>query len=369
MSTKFRPITHIITGTAPANPWPPTGSYLLCARLYTNTFLDHITLNTVSWYYDGGSSPTYADANCTQQLSNLSRWNDSTANTVLQTIGQNEYGTYVDIFTDSSNPSETAIQFCIILGNDRQQTITDDSWKITRVEVFKVGMTNGVYRTNDNPSKGQWFRNNNSTAWTEFPLIPSSSTKFKPLSVFEVQPAPTIPVVLMPDGKYWTSIDLDIDDGLGEIFKYDNIVINGYTYNNQYFYSPASAKRVAASIPGYHLPTIEEWRNLANSISSSVTTVSNKLRSNYGWIYGNNGTDDYGFTVLPIGNMNRAYTGNASDIETKGQRTCYWCYDDKSVGARHDCVRIRYNNYGIQFTDESSLPQYYFCFKVRLIKD
>ena len=365
MSTIIRPITHIITGTAPANPWPPTGSYLLCARLYTNTFLDHITLNTVSWYYEGGSSPTFADANCTQRLANLSSWNDSTANTVLQTIGQNEYGTYVDIFTDSSKASETAIQFCIILGNDRQQTITDDSWKITRVEVFKVGMTNGIYRTNDSPSKGQWFRNNNSTAWTEFPLTPSSSTKFRPLSVFEVQPDPTLPVVLMPDGKYWTSIDLDIDDGLGEIFKYDNIVINGYTYNNQYFYSHTAAKRVAASIPGYHLPTIEEWRTLANSISSNYTTVSTKLRSNYGW-YITNGTDDYGFTVLPVGNMNKAYTGSSSDLESKGNRTCYWCYDDKAVSDRHDCVRI-YRQ--LEFSTESSIPQYYFCFKVRLVKD
>lgn len=367
MSTKFRPITHIITGTAPVNPWPPTGSYLLCARLYTNTFLDHITLNTVSWYYDGGSSPTFADANCTQQLYNLSSWNDSTANTVLQTIGQNEYGTYVDIFTDDSMSSETATQFCIILGNDRVQTITDDSWKITRVEVYKLGMTNGIYRTNDSPSKGQWFRNNNSDAWTEFTLTPSAGAKFRPLSVIEVQPDPTIPVVLMPDDKYWTSTDLDIDDGLGEIFKYDNLVINGYTYNNQYFYSPASAKRVAASIPGYHLPTIEEWRTLANSISSTTySTVSTKLRSNYGWNY-NNGTDDYGFTVLPVGNMNKAYTGSSSDLESKGNRTCYWCYDDDAVSARHDCVRI--NPSTIEFGDEYSMPNYYFCFKVRLIKD
>lgn len=215
----------------------------------------------------------------------------------------------------------------------------------------------------------QWNNSVLSQTVADFITGYDASTKFRPLSVFEVQPAPTIPVVLMPDGKYWSSIDLDIDDGLGEIFKYDNLVINGYTYNNQYFYSPASAKRVAASIPGYHLPTIEEWRNLANSISSSVTTVSNKLRSNYGWGGGNNGTDDYGFTVLPVGNMNKAYTGNASDIESKGSRTCYWCYDNKAVRARHDCVRIWNNNYGIQFADESSIPQYYFCFKVRLVKD
>lgn len=188
MSTKFRPITHIITRSDPVNPWPPTGSYLLCARLYTNTFLDHITVNTVSWNYDGGSSPTYSDANCTQVLNYLSGWDDGTVNTVLQTTGQNEYGTYVDIFTDNSRSSESAVDFCVILGNDRRQTITDDSWKITRVEVFKVGMTNGIYRVNNSPYKGQWFRNRND--WTEFPLTPQSSTIFRPISIFENIPLP-----------------------------------------------------------------------------------------------------------------------------------------------------------------------------------
>ena len=189
MPTKFRPITHIITGTAPVNPWPPTGSYTLCARLYTNTFLDHITLNTVSWNFDSRSSGTYSDPNCNNYLSNLSSWNDYSANTVLQTTGQNEYGTYVDIFTDVDNQGEeNAVDFCVILGNDRVETIVDDSWKITRVEVFKVGMSNGIYRVNNNPSKGQWFRNRND--WTEFPITPSSSTIFRPITIFENIPDP-----------------------------------------------------------------------------------------------------------------------------------------------------------------------------------
>ena len=61
------------------------------------------------------------------------------------------------------------------------------------------------------------------------------------------------------------------------------------------------------------------------------------------------------------------YTGSQIDLEQVGYRTCYWCYDDKAVTARHDCVRI-YPMY-IELTNESSLPVYPFCFKVRLIKD
>lgn len=315
MSTKFRPITHIITGTGPVNPWPPTGSYLLCARLYTNTFLDHITLNTVSWSFDSGSSPTYADANCTQQLYDLSSWNDSSPNTVLQTIGQNEYGTYVDIFTDGVGAwgDESATDFCIILGNDNVQTITDDSWKITRVEVYKVGMTNGIYRTNNSPYKGEWFRDD-SSAWTEFPLTPSSSTKFRPLSVFEVQPEPTISVVLMPDGKYWTDSNLTIDDGGEGIWHVDDVSANGYNFGTQYYYTLNAVKRVVSNISGYHLPSEQEWQDLMSSIGGIWGGSS--LKSTYGWD-DKNGNDTYNFKVLPITpyNIAQGYKGAGFDTQ------------------------------------------------------
>lgn len=191
----------------------------------------------------------------------------------------------------------------------------------------------------------------------------------RPIGVFDVQPdppPPTIPVVLMPDGKYWTSVDLDIDDGQGEIFRYDNVTINEYNFGTQYYYSHTAAKRVAANIPGYHLPTQEEWRTLFNSISTyDEYGVSYELRSNYGW-YGN-GSDNYGFTVLPIGNENNEYTGSLTDLEMLGSRTSYWCYDDKAVNERHDCVNLW--TWGLGIGDEYSLPVYAFCFKVRLIKD
>lgn len=139
-----------------APPFPPAqGNYTNVARLYTSSNLDHITLNTVSWYYDGGSPLTYSDSNCTNELTYLSEWNDFSPNTVLPTIGQNEYGTYVDIFTNSL---QNYYDFCVILGNDRVTEITDDSWMITRVEVYAINDVNCYYRINNSPEKGQWFR-------------------------------------------------------------------------------------------------------------------------------------------------------------------------------------------------------------------
>lgn len=152
----FKPLTIMaVKPTPPAPIWPPVGTYALCARLYTDSNLDHITVNTISWAYDWGSSTTYADSNCTQELTDLSAWDDSTPNTILPTIGQSQYGTYVDIFTD--NNSMTQINFCAILANDNVQQVIDNSWRITRVEVYKVGDVT-VYKNNPIPSKGQWFR-------------------------------------------------------------------------------------------------------------------------------------------------------------------------------------------------------------------
>lgn len=191
----------------------------------------------------------------------------------------------------------------------------------------------------------------------------------KPLTIMAVKPtppAPTIPVVLMPDGKYWTSVDLAIDDGQGEVFVYNDVTVDDYyNFGTQYYYSHTAAKRVASNIPGYHLPTVDEWISLFNSVSSHNYEVSTKLRSTYGW-YGN-GTDDYGFSVLPVGNENNAYTGSLSDLEMLGNRTSYWCYDNNAEDERHDCVRLQ--TWGSEIGNEYSLPVYPFCFKVRLIKD
>lgn len=104
----IKPLTIMaVKPTPPAPVWPPVGNYALCARLYTDSNLDHINVNTVSWSFDNGSPMTYADSECTQPLTYLSAWNDSTPNSVLPTIGQSQYGTYVDIFTNNNSMNQS----------------------------------------------------------------------------------------------------------------------------------------------------------------------------------------------------------------------------------------------------------------------
>lgn len=356
MYTKFRPITHIITGTGPVNPWPPTGSYILCARLYTNTFLDHITLNTVSWSFDSGSSPTYADANCTQQLYDLSSWNDSTPNTVLQTTGQNEYGTYVDIFTDGVGAwgDESATDFCVILGNDRVQTITDDSWKITRVEVFKVGMSNGIYRVNDNPSKGQWFRDTDD--WTEFTPTPQSSTIIRPLSIIEIQPDPPFPYQTVQIGnQIWMAENLHEDDDGEGIKTVQSVIANGYELGPQTYYTYEAAVRIANSIDGWHLPTLAEWQELQTYFDSRAANA----RSTTGWE--SNGTNTLGLNIQPVGRFD-PYNWNS--LNAVGSEANLWCYnvDTPSQGEGIFFYYWGVNNWGIDWGNDHGNS-------VRLVKD
>lgn len=291
---KVRPITHIITGTAPVNPWPPTGSYLLCARLYTNTFLDHITVNAVSWNYGWGSSQTYADANCSQVLSNLSNWSYYTRNTVLQTTGQNEYGTYVDIFTDSSNESETAVDFSVILGNRQVHELTDDSWKITRVEVYKVGMTNGVYRVNNNPTIGQIFMDRNS--WTEFPLSPSSRTKFRPYNIIETTPSSKViknyQTYLNNNRLCWIVPISEFQDGLSNNLNIDvRTISNNYLNSTLYVVNPGRTNIFYTYCQGTSTHEGTSWEfkvnntNLNNHYSSIQSTIQEAISAGYNYIY------------------------------------------------------------------------------------
>lgn len=174
-------------------------------------------------------------------------------------------------------------------------------------------------------------------------------------------PAPTLPVVLMPDGNYWTSVDLNIDDGQGGVSIFNDVTVNGYNFGTQYYYTHEAAMRIASNLSGFHLPTIQEVTTLMNSIGGSSYDISEKLRNTYGWD-DYQGTDDYGFSVLPVGNKQYA----DDRIEWAGYMTHYWLYDDTTVEdewTRLYNLSIEYN--GINLGDEIGS----FGYKVRLIKD
>lgn len=96
----------------------------------------------------------------------------------------------------------------------------------------------------------------------------------------------------------WKTKNLAIDDG-GEGISTETV-----NYGNgdvvEYYYNLTAAERIANSIQGWHLPTRDEWETLVSTVGSD--TAGTKLRSTYGWTNGN-GTDDYGFSILPTGQI------------------------------------------------------------------
>lgn len=58
-------------------------------------------------------------------------------------------------------------------------------------------------------------------------------------------------------------------------------------------------------IPGWHVPTSEEWDALATAVGGS-RVAGLKLKSTTGWTSGN-GDGSYGFNVFPAGNYNGSF--------------------------------------------------------------
>ena len=61
--------------------------------------------------------------------------------------------------------------------------------------------------------------------------------------------------------------------------------------------------------PGWHLPTLAEWNTLFTAVGGSY--AGKVLKSQTGWFDNYGGTDDVGFTGLPVGIRN--YDGDAFD--------------------------------------------------------
>lgn len=112
--------------------------------------------------------------------------------------------------------------------------------------------------------------------------------------------------------QIWKTKNLAIDDGGTGIVHFDNVSANGVNFGTQYYYTRAAALRIADTIDGWHVPSKEEFSILSHYLGENAGT---KLKSTYGWEV--NGTDEYGFTGLPVG----ASWGNA--IYYAGQRARY----------------------------------------------
>ena len=92
--------------------------------------------------------------------------------------------------------------------------------------------------------------------------------------------------------QIWMNKNLDLTDGgEGIYFNKDN---------GEYYYTWDAAKRIADKIPGWHLPSREEWNELVEAVGNDAANL--RIES---W----KGTNKYGFSAVPAGHWhNKFYT-------------------------------------------------------------
>ena len=188
-------------------------------------------------------------------------------------------------------------------------------------------------------------------------------------------PTPTFEEVTIGT-QIWMKTNLAVDDGQGGIYINDDVSANGSDFGTQYYYNWWAANRVAESIEGWHLPTRDEWITLFNYVGYS--TASAKLKSTYGWYtsygyYPGNGTDDYGFCVLPVGlKYNDQAPTSGHDYHGFGNVAQYWAVWDNPTyqyppgSIVPQVARFDYDNDG---TPHWSGDDEVIGHSVRLIKD
>ena len=169
----------------------------------------------------------------------------------------------------------------------------------------------------------------------EYPDACNVSTEFKPKT-------------MLIGNQVWMQENLAVSDGGAGIYYNEK--------NGQYYYTWDAAMRVAKSIPGWHLPTAEEWNAAAEACGATV--VDNGYKDDpYMRDYG--GTEKLYDTlrVLPVGYY---YDGSFSNV-------CSFAY---FWSATEGDSRYAYRRC---FGTSDSLFQYMYykgCgFSVRLVKD
>lgn len=112
--------------------------------------------------------------------------------------------------------------------------------------------------------------------------------------------------------QVWMAENLAFKPQTGNYWAYNNNSSNVTKYG--YLYSWYTALNVCP--PGWHLPSDAEWSRLTSLVGNNV----GMLKARSGWQYGDgNGTDDYGFSALPGGELR--YNDYFSGVAVFG---CWW---------------------------------------------
>lgn len=119
---------------------------------------------------------------------------------------------------------------------------------------------------------------------------------------------------------------------------------------------------------GWHLPNSEEFENLISYVGGK-DVAGMKLKSTNGWVSqssGNscNGTDDYGFSIIPSGDI--LYNANTEKwiSRIRGSASAFWI--NNTGNSSYNVLLIGYiDSYSVSFST-SSMIEYY---SIRCLKD
>lgn len=138
--------------------------------------------------------------------------------------------------------------------------------------------------------------------------------------------------------QVWMNKNLDISDGGEGIYFNED--------NGEYYYNWKAAKRVAAQIHGWHLPSRKEWNELVKYTGNDAANLRDKS-----W----EGTDMYGFSAVPAGTWYNRF----SNVDS-GAR--FWTSEPDGSLAWYRLIDT-----GTSVLEDNS--NQYRGFSVRLVKD
>ena len=111
---------------------------------------------------------------------------------------------------------------------------------------------------------------------------------------------------------------------------------------------------------GWHLPDTTEWHKLFKAVGGQ-SVAGKMLKSTTGWEEGN-GSDDYSFSALPVGERDFALFKKA------GQDAVFWSATEKTDDTFHTfsyLMELNYNNEGAYLGNDSKD----YGFSIRCVKD
>ncbi len=124
------------------------------------------------------------------------------------------------------------------------------------------------------------------------------------------------------DGQVYKTVTIGTQTWMAENLNYNTSDSYCYDDNASYcskygrLYEWSAAMKACPT--GWHLPSNTEWNTLWNAVGGT-STAGRSLKSTSGWYGGGNGTDSFGFAVLPAGDRN-----DSGDFSREGDLAFFW---------------------------------------------